>query len=39
MEHTRFATVIPFKSKQPPDILAGVLEGMQKSERQTRNDL
>ena len=27
---TRYSTVIPFKSKQPPDILAGVLEGMQK---------
>ena len=27
---TRYSTVIPIKSKQPPDILAGVLEGMQK---------
>ena len=27
---TRYSTVIPIKSKQPPDILAGVMEGMQK---------
>ena len=27
---TRYSTVIPIKSKQPPNILAGVMEGMQK---------
>ena len=27
---TRYSTVIPIKSKQLPDILAGVMEGMQK---------
>ena len=27
---TRYSTVIPFKSIQPPGILAGVMEGMQK---------
>ena len=27
---TRYSTVIPIKSKQPPDILAGVMEGLQK---------
>ena len=27
---TRYSTAIPIKPKQPPDILAGVMEGMQK---------
>ena len=27
---TRYSTVIPIKSKQPPDILAEVMEGLQK---------
>ena len=27
---TKFATVIPIKSKQPPDIVAGIMEGLQK---------
>ena len=29
---TRYPTVIPIKSKQPLDILAGVMEGLQKME-------
>ena len=27
---TSYSTVIPVKSKQPPDIIAGVMEGIQK---------
>ena len=30
---TRYSTAIPIKSKQPPDILAGVMEGLQKMKR------
>ena len=27
---TKYATVIPIKTKQPPDVLAGLIEGLQK---------
>ena len=27
---SKYATVIPIKSKEPPDVLAGILEGLQK---------
>ena len=27
---SKYATVIPIKSKQPPDVLAGLIEGLQK---------
>ena len=27
---SKYATVIPIKSKEPPDVLAGIMEGLQK---------
>ena len=30
---TKYATVIPIKSKQPPDVLAGLMEGLNKMDK------
>ena len=33
---TKYATVIPIKSKQPPDVLAGLMEGLNKMDKKPR---
>ena len=33
---TKYATVIPIKSKQPPDVLAGLMEGLNKMDKKLR---
>ena len=33
---TKYVTVIPIKSKQPPDVLAGLMEGINKMSKKPR---
>ena len=33
---SKYATVIPIKSKEPPDVLAGIMEGLQKKGAQPK---
>ena len=34
---TKYAVVIPIKSKSPSDLLAGMMEGKQKNGKETKN--
>ena len=36
---SKYATLIPTKSKQPPDVLAGSMEGLQKMGKKTEASL
>ena len=36
---SKYAVVVPIKSKTPPDIIAGTMEGLQKNESKTKHDL